>query len=70
MSAAAPDTAIPSSDADLPPLPSETDDSLAHHPDDDDSLARHPDYDDSVAVERDMQRRLMDIESSFVPADP
>ncbi|KAF2096338.1 hypothetical protein NA57DRAFT_42348 [Rhizodiscina lignyota] len=68
----------PSSEADLPPLPSEQDDnsqtegkagaedSSVMRSDVDDSNANE----DSAVVEHNMRRKLMDIESSFMPEQP
>lgn len=65
----------PSSEVDLPPLPSDHEESsfFAKNAGDDDTSLIRSDLDDSTAnedsavVERDMRRKLMDIESSFLP---
>jgi chromosome segregation ATPase len=53
-------------DSDLPPLPTEEDDSVVHH------VIHEEDAhnDESVFEDREMKRQLMDIESSFIPEAP
>ncbi|KAI4959544.1 hypothetical protein J4E86_003266 [Alternaria arbusti] len=53
-------------DSDLPPLPTEEDDSIIHHVIEEED-AHHG---ESVFEDREMQRQLMDIESSFIPEAP
>jgi chromosome segregation ATPase len=51
-------------DSDLPPLPTDEDDSsIIHH----EVNEEHAQNDESVFQNREMQRQLMDIESSFLP---
>jgi predicted nucleic acid-binding Zn-ribbon protein len=50
-------------DSDLPPLPTEGDDSFLQH----DFKDGNTHGDSSVLMDRDMKRQLMDIESSFIP---
>ncbi|RYO01339.1 Anucleate primary sterigmata protein B [Alternaria tenuissima] len=53
-------------DADLPPLPTEEDDSIIHHVIEEEDAHN----DESVFEDREMKRQLMDIESSFIPEAP
>jgi chromosome segregation ATPase len=50
-------------DSDLPPLPTDSDDSIIHHEIDEE----HAHNEESVFEDREMKRQLMDIESSFLP---
>lgn len=53
-------------DSDLPPLPTEEDDSIIHHVIDEEDAHNG----ESMFEDREMQRQLMDIESSFIPEAP
>jgi chromosome segregation ATPase len=53
-------------DSDLPPLPTDEDDSIVHHVIDEEDAHN----DASVFEDHEMKRQLMDIESSFIPEAP
>ncbi|KAF4305253.1 Spindle associated [Botryosphaeria dothidea] len=55
------------SDADLPPLPSDDDDSFLRPPSDTADNSQISSDGGSAIIEREMKRKLMDIESSFLP---